>query len=378
MRRRSRRLRLGVAGVLALALVAVAAALGLRARPTDPLLGPSVAPQATTRPLEPVPSTRPPGVTEPPPGTGLSRYTGQQLTWRPCRGALQCANVLAPLDYAAPDGPAVTLVMARLGNGRARLGSLFLNPGGPGGSGLDLLAAFDRTGLEAYDLVSWDPRGVGESTPVRCFAGQALEAYVTVDVSPDDAAERDRLLRGQTAFNRSCLKESGVLLPHISTADTVADLDLLRGLLNQPKLNYLGFSYGTQIGAIYADRYGPRVGRMVLDGAVDLHDQSVPQAQGFERALRNFATWCARRRCPLGQDRAGVLATVTGLWRRLDAEPMPVGDRELNQTLALSGALTLLYEDERSWPILVTALDAANRRDGRGLLRLADVFNRRG
>lgn len=315
----------------------------------------------------------------PPPGKGLARYTSQRVTWRPCRTSLRCATVLAPLDYTRLDGSAITLAVAqRVRPGGARRGSLFLNPGGPGGSGIEMVSAFDGAGLEAYDLVGWDPRGVGRSTPVSCFAGEKLQAYVTADISPDDAAERADLLSEQEAFGESCLQRSGAVLGHISTEDTVRDLDLLRELLGQARLNYVGFSYGTQIGATYAQLFGDRVGRMVLDGAVDLSEDSpVPQAAGFERALRAFARWCADQSCDLGGDEDAVVGRVTELWRQLDANPMRVGDRRLNQTLAVGGVLVALYEDERVYPALRQALQAAVGGDGRALLGLSDLFTRR-
>lgn len=359
--------------VLSLVLLGIAATVWL---------GPGRSPgidAGATRPLQPVPDRRPPGVVDPPPGSGPSRYIDQPVSWTPCRQQLRCATVLAPLDWEQPDGAAVSLALAQRVSARARLGSLFLNPGGPGGSGIDLVESFDGTGLEAYDLVGWDPRGVGQSSPVTCFAGRELEAYITIDVSPDDADERQDLLQEQTDFGRSCLEESGVLLPHVGTTATVRDLELLRVLLDQPRLHYLGFSYGTQIGATYAQLYGGRVGRMVLDGAVALNrEQGVPQAQGFERALRAFAAWCARQECSLGSDENAVLTSVTDLWRGLDTRPLRVGPRSLNQTLALGGVLVVLYEDESAYPVLLRSLDAAiNRRDGRGMLALSDLFTDR-
>lgn len=366
-----RRRLLVLAVVLALVLGAVGLAVGAG---TSGLEGPI----PTARPIRPAPEVDRPGLSDPPPGQGLARYTNQPITWRPCRDGLRCASVLAPLDYTRPDGPAVTLALAQRVSRQARRGTLFLNPGGPGGSGIDMVDSFDSAGLTAYDLVGWDPRGVGESTPVSCFGGSELEAYVTADVSPDDAEEREDLLRDQEEFGSSCLERSGALLEHVSTTETVRDLELLRMVLGQERLNFLGFSYGTQIGAIYAQLYGPRVGRMVLDGATDLSDVSpVPQAAGFERSLRAFARWCANQRCALGGDEEAVVARITDLWRRLDGKPQRVGGRRLNQTLAVGGVLVTLYEDERAYPVLRGALERAVRGDGGELLRLADIFTRR-
>jgi len=175
-----------------------------------------------------------------------------------------------PLDYAEPDGTAITLLVAkRSATGSKRLGSLIINPGGPGGSGVWYVGYFDAAGLENYDIVGWDPRGVGHSTPVSCFGKDDLDRYFTMDSSPDNAAELQAWIDEQIAFGRSCLERSGALLEHISTMETVRDLDLLRHLLGDKKITYFGSSYGTGIGALYAELFPQQVGRMVLDGAVD-------------------------------------------------------------------------------------------------------------
>ena len=342
---------------------------------------PEVAPTpADGRPLEPVPAVVAPGIVDPPAGAGLGRYAAQKLDWSGCTRRVQCAKVSAPLDWAAPDGRALTLVMGRVkATASPRLGSLFLNPGGPGGSGLNLLAGFPTAGLEHWDLVSWDPRGVGLSTPVRCSSDAELDRLFALDGSPDDDAEASALNTAVVGFGRDCLARSGALLEHISTADTVRDLDLLRGLVGDARLHYLGFSYGTQIGAQYADTFPEHTGAMVLDGAVDLGDDSrVDQIQGFERALGHFAAWCATQRCALGNDRSAVLASVKRLLADLDAHPLPgTGGRQLTQQLGVSGVVTPLYDGTAGWPRLLDALDQAGRGQGAGLLALADSGNER-
>lgn len=333
------------------------------------------------RPLEPVPSVVAPGVVDPPPGSGVARYTAQRLAWSRCTQRVECATVAAPLDWSAPDGRALTLVAGRIrATASPRLGSLFINPGGPGGSGLGLLSGFPTQGLEHWDLVSWDPRGVGRSTPVRCSSDAELDRLLALDGSPDSPAEASALNTAVEGFGRDCLAGSGALLEHISTADTVRDLDLLRGLVGDARLHYLGFSYGTQIGAQYADTFPEHTGAMVLDGAVDLGDDSpVDQIEGFERALGHFATWCAQQRCALGTDRASVLATVKRVLTDLDAHPLPgAGARVLTQQLGVSGVVTPLYDGTPGWPPLLTALDQATRGQGAALLALADAGNERG
>jgi pimeloyl-ACP methyl ester carboxylesterase len=288
--------------------------------------------------------------------------------------------VLVPLDYVKPDQQAITLSLAKrpASAGGQRLGTLFVNPGGPGVSGIGLVRAFKGGGLGEYDIVGWDPRGVGQSTPVRCFEREGLDHYLSTDGSPDDGSETEALIMEERSLGQSCLQRSGVLLEHVSTAETVRDLELLRGLVGDAKINYLGFSYGTRIGALYAQLFPKRVGRLVLDGAVNITGSEVDQALGFDRALANFASWCANQRTELGSSEDEVLHTVTTLWRQLDSQPIMVGTRSLTQQLAVTAVVFPLYGQQDAWAALRDALLSAVRdHDGARLLRLADQFDER-
>lgn len=333
---------------------------------------------APDRPEVEVPDVVPQGFREAPPGTGVDRYTDQDLAWEPC-GEHECADIAVPLDWADPDGQAITLSMRRVAaTQQPRRGTIFLNPGGPGSSGKEMVEYFSHAGLEHYDLIGWDPRGVGDSTPVRCLDGAEMDEFLTVDASPDDEAEDAALEEAARGFGQRCLERSGPLLAHVSTTATVQDLDLLRGLVGDERLNYLGYSYGTEIGAVYAATFPDRVGRLVLDSAVSLADDSdVTQAEGFERALESFAEWCVEGDCDLGDDRDEVIRAVTGLLRHLDHQPLQVHDRELTQTLAVSGILMPLYGTKDWYPILADAVSAARSGRGQALLELADVYNER-
>jgi pimeloyl-ACP methyl ester carboxylesterase len=334
---------------------------------------------SSRRPLQAVPDVRPAGFSEPPPGTGLARYTSQRLAWQPCEHNLQCAAVLVPLDYSTPDQTAISLALTKKpATGNRRLGSLFINPGGPGGSGRAFVTYFPSKGLPDYDIIGWDPRGVGASTPVIC-AGADLDQYLSMDASPDNDGELATLIEANRTFGRSCLASSGVLLQHVSTVEVARDLDLLRALVGDDKLNFYGASYGTDIGATYAQLFGTRVGRMVLDGAVDITGKSsTSQAQGFDRALGAFARWCAGRECELGTTQEAVEHSIAAFWATLDSHPMRVGRRQLTQQLGVAGVLTVLYENADGYPILLKALtQALVYRDGRILLALADRQNQR-
>jgi pimeloyl-ACP methyl ester carboxylesterase len=332
------------------------------------------------RPVQPIPPVVPKGFSDPPAGAGLARYQSQDLRWRTCGDGVTCAAVLAPLDYAEPDSTAITLALARReATSEPRLGTLFINPGGPGGSGTSYVSYFNRTGLEGYDIVGWDPRGVGYSTPVACMGDAELDRFYALDKTPDDPAEEQVRTEAVLSFGRSCLERSGELLRHVSTVETVQDLDLLRGLVGDAKINYFGSSYGTRIGSLYAELYPERVGRMVLDGSVNISgSDAISQTEGFERALNNFATWCAQERCRLGDTKAAVLERVKSYLEELDAQPLPVGDRVLTQQLGVQGVFYSMYGGERSWQRLRDALVAAMfDSDGQALLTLGDRSNYR-
>ena len=231
---------------------------------------PVPAPTATTqrnwnspdRPKVPIPNVKPAGFINAPAGSGLARYTKQAVNWSDCtvnKQAVKCATIAAPLDYASPDGQAITLKLVKVpATASPRLGTLFVNPGGPGEPGTTLAVDFQRTGLEQYDIVGWDPRGAGGSTPVQCENGAAVDQLMQLNQAPTNATEKQALLDGWKAFGASCLAKSGALLEHIATVDTVQDLDMMRQLVGDAKLNYLGYSYGTYIGAVYAQKFPGR------------------------------------------------------------------------------------------------------------------------
>lgn len=319
------------------------------------------------------------GVEAAPPGEGLGRYFDQQLAWQPC-DELECATALAPLDWAEPNGTAITLALRRRpASAEPRLGALFINPGGPGGAATDFVASFPHSGLERYDIVGVDPRGSGASTPVVCADPPATDAYYDLDFSPNDEAEKQALIDGSKDFAAACRANSGALLDHLGSVDAVRDFDLVRHLVGDASFNYLGVSYGTYLGALYAEMYPANVGRLVLDAAVNItDDDDVIQAQGFERALNAFIDDCAARTCTLGSTSDEVRATIISLLDQLDARPLLVGDRKLTQSQALSGMALFLYVGADAYLWLESAIVWATRQgDGAPLLSAADQLNDR-
>ncbi|MCS0639251.1 alpha/beta hydrolase [Streptomyces sp. LP05-1] len=321
----------------------------------------------------------------------LEPYYGQRLAWKACGVPdFECATMKAPLDYARPGGKQIGLAVARIratGPGK-RIGSLLVNPGGPGGSAVGYLQGYAGIGYPApvrarYDMVAVDPRGVAHSEPVECLDGPAMDAYTQVDTTPDDRREQDRLAAAFKNFAAGCAKRSGAVLPHVSTVETARDMDILRELLGDRKLHYVGASYGTFLGATYAELFPGRTGRLVLDGAMDpsltTAELNRDQTAGFETAFRSFAADCVRRRdCPLGTGSpTDAAARLKTLFERLDAQPLRTGERRrLGEALATTGVIAAMY-DESAWPQLREALARAQRGDGADLLALADGYYER-
>ena len=334
---------------------------------------------AVDRPSFPAPQVRPEGFAPAPAGDGLTGYLTQDVDWAPCGEGTTCAKVLAPLDYANPSAQAVTLSMRKVAaTASPRLGTLFVNFGGPGASGVTLVPGFARAGLERFDIVGWDPRGVGESTSVVCYGGSRTDDLVEVDTSPETTAGLAALAKAQEAFGKSCWDNSGVLLEHISTIDTARDLDLLRALVGDGKLYYFGYSYGTRIGATYAELFGQNAARIVLDGAVDItHSDEAIQAIGFDLALSHFARWCADDDCSLGSSEKEVVASVVSLFDEVGRKPLKLGDRSVTKSLVVTGVAMMLYGGLDSWPKLAYMIDAAHDGVADGLARAADQLNDR-
>ncbi|MEU3952339.1 alpha/beta hydrolase [Streptomyces achromogenes] len=326
----------------------------------------------------------------------LTPYYSQRLRWRECGvPGFECATMKAPLDYASPDAGTVRLAVARKkATGTAgRLGSLLVNPGGPGGSAVDYLQQYAGLGYPArirarYDMVAMDPRGVARSEPVKCLDGRQMDAYTQTDMTPDDQRERDALVTADRRFAESCGAHSARLLRHVSTVEAARDMDILRSVLGDRRLNYVGASYGTFLGATYAGLFPERVGRMVLDGAmdpsVDARRLNLDQTAGFETAFQAFAKDCVRRTdCPLGGRGAAparVGDRLRAFFRELDARPLRSGDadgRRLGEALATTGVIAAMY-DEGTWAQLREALTSAiKERNGAGLLALADTYYER-
>ena len=364
---------------------------------------------------------------------GLESFYGQKVEWYDCgatggmeksadRTGFQCAKVKVPLDYSQPDGQTIEIAMKKHpATGSARRGTLFANPGGPGYSGVDMVenneTEFSPTLNQAYDIIGFDPRGVGSSTPITCGDGAGQQpanaaqgrmgvndsqpGSLAADVAGDDptpfrdaenpaadgGAEAnvgfptliDEITKDFKQEEANCAahtKPAG-LLDHVDTVSVARDLDVLRALSGNQKLNYLGFSYGTYLGAHYAELFPANTGRMVLDGAVDpslsLGDRAAGQAQGFEAALRTYVQQCQSgqavqegQSCPLTGDADAGVQQVRTLIASADQTPLKTADPNVtvDGSTIRSAIRRLLYSSEY-WPLLTYALDQAiTQKDG--------------
>ena len=314
------------------------------------------------------------------------QLTGQAGATRDLR--FGCGRLSVPLDYTKPDGTHITLFLlrVRLSGQQHRIGSLVVNPGGPGGSGVDtavglgLVLSVDL--LRRFDIVGFDPRGVGLSNPLKCIPAALKDQATALDPDARTAAEYQAQVAVARSAATDCTRKYGSSLSHYNTEETARDMDLIRQAVGDPELTYLGFSYGTRIGSVYATLFPKRVRAMVLDGAVDPVAGEVAsaetQAKGFENAYSQFAAACAARpSCPLGRDpRAFLTALITS------ARAAPIRSSKHGETrratagYVLLAAISALYQ-QSEWSDLETALADAKRGDAIGVFRLADEYSQR-
>jgi pimeloyl-ACP methyl ester carboxylesterase len=339
---------------------------------------------------------------------GLEKFYSQPLTWGACAPYatsdtarsvfnskdLQCARLTVPLDYTKPTGDTITIGVLRhqASNPGQRIGSLAINPGGPGASGMEAAASLAgqvaKSPLgERFDLVGFDPRGIGASQPqVRCLTGQERDTQRQEDLDTDGTpAGVARKEAEQKDFAGKCAQRTehgDGMLANMGTRDVVRDLDVLRSAMGDQKLTYLGYSYGTRIGYTYAEAFPNNVRAMVLDGALDPSqdevESQVAQGEGFGKAFEKFAAWCAPQQdCALGNNPAGAVKAFQDLARPLVDNPVDVSDgRKLSFGDATLGVIQSLYS-EQLWETLNSGLNELKRGRGDTLMALADQYNER-
>lgn len=336
----------------------------------------------------------------------LQAFDGQQISWGACTSApaddptadlsaFQCGTVTVPLDYAKPSGKDVTLALVKwpAADQAHKVGSLFTNPGGPGASGVDFIeeskSQFDGALHSHYDIIGFDPRGLGRSDPITCLDDKTQDKLYEVDPPKDAAARAQKAQQDAKTLAAACEKKSGDLLPYVGSKYVAQDMDLMRQVVGDKKLNYLGISYGTYIGSVYAEQFPANVGHMVLDGAVDPNadqlESNVQQQVGFEQSLEKFASDCVTNyasQCPLSGSPTAAAQQLGHFIDGLQDHPLQTGDpnRPLDQTLGWTGVVIGLYGDVGSdwWKYLRDALGKAMKSgDGSELLAGADQYNGR-
>ncbi len=343
---------------------------------------PTVAPPSGRAAASASPSAAPPGTTPAAPPATLAA-----LVWGSCGSAgFQCATLTVPLVDGDPGKGTVDLALTRAlaQDQRRRIGSLVVNPGGPGASAVEYLQAAASqipAGVrQRFDLVAFDPRGVGRTRPVRCGTTEELDRYFAFDPAPDDGAELRALQEGNRTFVAGCQARSGATLPYVSTQDAARDLDKVRAALGDDKLTYLGYSYGTSLGAAYLDLFPTRVRAMVLDGGLDptlTWDQLLEgQSKGFDGALQAFLADCERTRCSFREAVEGDLgAAYDRLAAQVEQRPLN-GDatRDVGPGEFSLGVGAGLYSRANGWPAIADGLAAAQNGDGSVLLALNDSY----
>jgi pimeloyl-ACP methyl ester carboxylesterase len=328
------------------------------------------------------------GPAGPAPAT-LAGYYAQKLRWRPCDHGFQCARLLVPFDYQRPAWRRFSLPVIRLpatGPG-TRIGSLVVNPGGPGGSGVQY-AQQARSQVSAavrarFDVVGFDPRGVGGSIPaVHCLSDPQLDRFFATSDTPSTTAQRAAVVSESKLFARGCQERSGALLPYVGTDNAARDMDVLRAALGDAKLTYLGKSYGTYLGTWYAQLFPAHVRALVLDGAVDPAESALGantvQAEGFQVALRSFVADCLRRPgCPFprGETVTAAIARVQSMLNGAAVKPLTsvIQGQPGDSALLLNGVAAALYS-KSFWPYLRLGLTAAFGGNGSVLVELGDLL----
>jgi pimeloyl-ACP methyl ester carboxylesterase len=310
------------------------------------------------------------------------------LSWSSCGGGFQCATLTVQLDPTKPALGTVSIAVTRHKATGSRIGSLLINPGGPGASAVgflkDTYTSYPSTLRQHFDLAAFDPRGVGLTAPVRCLSTTQLDAYFHLDPVPDTAAERSALDAGNRKLTAGCEARSGRILPYVSTRIVAQDMDRVRAALGDEKLTYLGYSYGTAIGASYLDQFPTHVRAMVLDGALDptsTWDQLLAgQSQGFDVALNAFLANCQQTGCAFRKSVSGDLTKAyDALAAKVESQPLPGdGSRTVGPDEFTLGVGAGLYSRNNGWPAIAQALADAEHGKGRYLLALNDSYLERG
>ncbi|WP_241961149.1 alpha/beta hydrolase [Salinibacterium hongtaonis] len=320
----------------------------------------------------------------------LQPFYDQVVEWESCGDDFQCATATAPLDWDDPERESIELALIRLTTRGTPMGSLLVNPGGPGGSGVDFVReswdyATTAQLRDNYDLVGFDPRGVGASSAVSCYDDPDTYTDYLYDITPGtpgSAEWLDAMDATMAEFGADCFEFTGELLGFVDTVSAARDLDLLRAILGDDKLNYLGSSYGTFLGATYADLYPQNTGRLVLDGAIDPastdFEVTAMQAQGFESAMRAYLADCLTGAdCPFTGTVESGMKEMGAIFARLEASPLRAEDGRLLGSQTMFTAVILPLYSADTWQYLTSLITDVKRGSAEIAFSLADLYNGR-
>ena len=318
----------------------------------------------------------------------LKQYQDQKLEWSDCNDYFQCTYLKVPIDYTnlTTGTFEIAVVKYQALKPKQRLGAIVINPGGPGASGVDYALSaefiFDVDILDRYDIVGFDSRGVSRSAPIDCLNDAETDAAYAEDTKPDNQAEIDLYIEQAKQYAKTC-QEKNKYITHYSTADVARDMDILRSAMGEAKLNYMGKSYGTYLGTLYAQFFPNNVGKFILDGAIDpnigITEQNISQAIGFDVALDAFIDDCYKQSdCVLPQPLSEAIKSIKTLFQAAADNPLETKEkRKATESLVVLGTASALYDNQSGWPDLRKALKEAKTGRGDTFLKLADIYSGR-
>ncbi|GAA1405384.1 alpha/beta hydrolase [Glutamicibacter uratoxydans] len=317
----------------------------------------------------------------------LEKYYSQGIDWEKCGSTIECASIDVPLNYDEPEKDSIKLALNRRAAEGAQ-GNLLVNPGGPGGSGIDLVTQgtqvmFSNNLQRAYNIIGFDPRGVGESTRVICQSDKEVDEGRQENLKAWEDADRGKIVEDAKEYADACAANTGELLGHVDTASAAKDMDIIRAVLGDDKLDYLGYSYGTFLGATYADIFPDKVGRLVLDGAMDPtasgEELTLAQAQGFEGEIDAWLENCLEgQNCPFTGSVEEAKKQLQDFLAEIEQTPMTASDgRSVPIIDFVSGFILPLYDDA-NWPYLTNAMAEAVDGNVDQMLYFSDLSADRG
>ncbi|MFZ9232160.1 MAG: alpha/beta hydrolase [Ilumatobacteraceae bacterium] len=315
-------------------------------------------------------------------------FPAPTIDWSDCGSDLECGYVDVPIDYSDPNSEMTSIYVTRhlASNSDERIGTLLVNPGGPGFGGSILAERaeniFSSDLIDRFDILGFDPRGTGESQPAIDCIDDYDPYFAGGDITPDTQQEKDEIIDSTRSFTEECFARSGDILPYVGTNNVARDMDMIRRALGEEKISYFGFSYGSELGSVWATMFPHTVRAAVLDGATDPEadgiEGTLQQNKGFETSIETFLAGCSRDRSCAFHNDGDAEGAFDALMANLDENPIPTvaGRPDLTRGMALTAVAQAMYSSDY-WDFLAQGLDAAQKDDGSALLELFDLYFQR-